>query len=132
MLRELSLARRLSGRCITLSAIINFPHYRNIIQVLPRAAFQPDGGPVAAIRSPWARTYSRGPPLLPTEKRPGRPGRAGNAVIFERVKKCDRIKAPFASGGPLRRRPTLLVVATARTGTMRRRWGPGVIGSAYL
>lgn len=34
------------------------------------------------------------------ENGPG--GRAGNAVISERVKKCGRIKAPFASGGPPR------------------------------
>jgi len=60
-----------------------------------------------------------------SRKRPGRPGRAGNAVISERVKKCDRIKAPFASGGPPRRRPTLLVVTTARTGNDATAVGPG-------
>jgi len=65
---ESSLEHRLNERCITLSAIINFPHYRDIIQVLPRAVFRPGGGPVMAIRSSWARTYSRGPPSLSTEK----------------------------------------------------------------
>lgn len=67
-----------------------------------------------------------------------------NAVISERVKKCGRIKAPFASGGPENWPARTFSVATVeREGRERERerkdreeneaaQGPTVIGSAYL
>lgn len=52
-----------------------------------------------------------------------------NAVISERVKKCGRIKAPFAPGGPETGLRTFSVAS--REGDEAAE-GPAVIGSAYL
>lgn len=94
--------------------IINFPHYRDIIQ----AAFCPGHQRFSRW---WARRDDPAPAgthvgtettfAADRENGPGGLGRIGNAVISERVKKCGRIKAPFASRGPPWRRPTQLNIS---------------------
>lgn len=53
-----------------------------------------------------------------------------NAVISERVKKCGRIKAPFAPGGPEDRAANVFGGKSREVDETVQ--GPAVIGSAYL